>query len=129
MTIHEIDESKVKKLVSQMFSDAIKTLLFEHSVFTHCYAVQLEHSEVDTFMAIAKSVEKYFASSVTISLYDAGCVQEDCEKIEQCIEKRSSYHEMRMDSAKETGMITIIAASLVSPQMQQIDYFTHFLKN
>ena len=40
MTIHEIDDSKVKKLVSQMFSDAIKTLLFEHSVFTHCYAVQ-----------------------------------------------------------------------------------------
>ena len=128
MIIRQINEDQVKKFVKQRFSDTTRKLLLEHAVYTHSYAIQFDHSEVEMFITLAKCVEKYFVSSVTVTLFDTECEQDDCEAVEDCISRRSSFHEtMMINNPENPGMITVIAASIVSEQMHAIDYFTGLL--
>ena len=128
MTIHEIDANKIKRFVLRCFSQPERSFLLDEAVFTHSYAVQFDHSEVEMFISIAKGVETLFSQSITISLYDEACEQEDCEIVEDCLSRRSSFHETLMAGNKgKSGSITVMAAMLESPQMQSIDYYTHFL--
>lgn len=128
MTIHQIDEARVRKLIRRSFSAEVQTLLLEHAVFTHCYAVQFVHEELELFIALAKSVEHYFSSSVTVSLFEFSCEQSDCEAVEDCLTRRSSFHETIVAENRENrGVITVIAAAVVSDQMHAMDYFTHLL--
>ena len=130
MTIHQIDENRVKQLIRRSFSAGVQSLLLEHAVFTHCYAIQFDHSEIDLFIALAKSVEHYFSSSVTVSLYEVGCEQADCETVEDCLSRRSSFHETIMAENRENrGVITVIAAAVISNQMQSMDLCTHLLND
>ena len=128
MTIHEIDCATIKRFVLRCFSKPERSFLLDEAVYTHTYAVQFNHREVEIFISIAKGIETLFSRSVKISLYDEACEQEDCEIVEDCLSRRSSFHETLMAGRRgNPGAITILAAMIESPQMQSIDYYTQFL--
>ena len=130
MTIQRFEKEKMRHLVKRCFPEENRTLLLEQADFTRAYAIQFQHDEAETFLAMAESMAHYFASSVVVSLYDRNCYCHDCEVIENCISRRASFHEMAIVENKEqSGSITVIAAAVVSHQLQSIDYFIHLVSH
>ncbi len=128
MTIQEIGAERIKRLVHRCFPEPERSFLINEAAYLHSYEVHFEHSEIEMFFALAKGMGSFFSRSVTISLFDEGCEQEDCEKIEDCLSRRSSFHETHMAGRSgSSGMITVLAAIIESPRMQSIDFFTNLL--
>lgn len=128
MTIQEIGAERIKRLVHRCFPEPERSFLIDEAAYLHSYEVQFDHSEIEMFFALAKGMETFFSRSVTVSLYDDACEQEDCEKIEDCLSRRSSFHETHVEGRSgRPGTITVLAAIIESPRMQSIDFFTKFL--